>query len=214
MSRARAVTRTWKPRRNSGFTLFEFLISLALIALVTGTIAGGLRLGQRAWETSKRDEARGEIEAASRALGEMISRAWPAVARKSEMPALVFEGRKNQLILVASSEGEAQRAGLLNVEVAIEDHRGQNILSTWSGVFRAETAWSIRRSDMRRTEILKDVAGLEFSYFGAATAGRPPAWSEEWVARDRLPDVVAIRFIAIRGGRNFETSAAIGLRVP
>ena len=71
---------------NAGFTLLEMLLALTLMAMITGALVGGLRLGQRAWETSRRDETRGEVEAAARAISQMLTRAWPAVARKARAP--------------------------------------------------------------------------------------------------------------------------------
>ncbi len=190
--------------RQAGFTLLELLIALTLLILITGAVVGGLGIGRRAWETTRADESRGEVEATARSLSEWVSRAYPAIAVESQVARLVFTGRRESLAFVALSEGEAQRGGLVQVEIGLDGPAGKRALNIWSKVFRVESAWAARRAEMNAALALADISSFEISYFGIVDPQRPQEWRDDWIDRDRLPELIAFRFVAMRQGRRFD----------
>ena len=78
----------------AGSTLVELLVALALLALIVTAITGGLHFGRRVWERDRSAEARVELEAAARAIEDLIASAYPATAVGTEgRPLLVFTPR-------------------------------------------------------------------------------------------------------------------------
>lgn len=199
-------------RRDAGFTLLEMLLALAILALITSTILGGLHFGRRAWQTGQSYDARGEIEAAALAISELLRRSFPAVVTGAgARPVVVFFGRPDGCRFTTSSEGETQRAGLLLAEIGVRSNGGRSDLAVWTKVFRSESALAATREDMEETSVLHDVASFDLAYFGVVESGSSPTWRSSWTDADGLPQLVSVRLAAERGGRRIEISFFIAL---
>lgn len=199
-------------RRDAGFTLLELLLALGLLTLITSTVLGGLHLGRRAWETGRNYEARGEIEAAALAISNLLERSFPAmVVERRDRLTVVFSGRPDGCFFTSLSEGETQRGGLVLTEIGLLSTSGRTDLAVWTKVFRAETALSTAREDMRETEALRDLASFDLAYFGVVDQDRPAVWVDSWLERDRLPQLISVHLAAKRKGRRIETSFFVAL---
>ena len=200
-------------RVDAGFTLLELLLAVGLLALITNSIVGGLHLGKRAWETGRNRESYSEVEAAALAISSLLERSFPAVAIGAKgSQILVFAGRPDGCLFAATNDGEAQRAGLVLMQLGVRPGPGRADLALWTKAFRAENALSTTRAKMREAEALRDVASVEMAYFGAMAPNQPPAWSSSWLDRDRLPRLVSVRIVANRSGRPVEASFVVALR--
>jgi general secretion pathway protein J len=201
-----------RARRDAGFTLLEMLLALAMLALITSTILGGMHFGKRAWQTGQTYDASGEIEAAAMAISELLRRSFPAVVTAvGKRPTVVFYGGPDGCRFTMLSEGETQRAGLILTEIGVRSNGGRNDLALWTKVFRPQTALAATTEEMEEASVLHDVASFDLAYFGAVESDSSPTWRSSWTDADRLPHLVSVRLAAVRGGRRIEISFFIAL---
>ncbi|QGM96080.1 prepilin-type N-terminal cleavage/methylation domain-containing protein [Methylocystis parvus] len=212
-------------RSRDGFTLLELLLAISILSLITVAIMGGIRLGTRAWDTTRASDALDDVEGAIRAAAGLISRGYPVATEQmqqqftAEGPPPPFAGSANAASFVALSEGGAQWGGLIVTEIGVDAGADGSELAVWTKPYRPREGLVIGRGAMKRTAILKDVAFFELSYFGAQQAQpgfgqqpQPPAWSAAWASRGGLPELVRIRIGANRLGRLVEAEATVAIR--
>lgn len=196
----------------AGFTLIELLASLALLSVIVVSILGGINLGRRAWETSRIEEDRGEVEAVERALTQLIEKTWPAVALNArKVPAPVFSGRPDGLTFVTLSEGEAQRGGLILTDIGFSPEKPA-LLGVWTSPFRPADTADAPHGAMHADDLLDGVTAFELSYYGSRDARSPPEWRADWTEAEKLPALVGIKIIFERGGRRRTVTAQVALR--
>jgi general secretion pathway protein J len=193
-----------RPVRRDGFTLLETLVALSLLALLIATLAGGLRLGTRAWDSARVGASLDEADALVRALAWRLERAFPAKRlRPDGAPVVAFDGGPDSCRFVSLSEGRADWGGLIAMEIGRD---GPDQLDAWTQVYR-EDDFVAGRDAMRITRLSDRLAKLRFSYFGAPGPGQRPQWRDEWRAAETLPRLVRLT-LTLRGPRGLVTSAA------
>ncbi|MGO9772919.1 MAG: prepilin-type N-terminal cleavage/methylation domain-containing protein [Roseiarcus sp.] len=201
-----------KSGARAGFTLLELLLSITLLALITGAIVGGLHFGKRAWETGKTYEEVDQVEEAARALAEQLARAYSVfVTSPDKLQIIGFVGQPERCRFIELSEGEAQWGGLILTEIAGDGAQGDN-LAVWTRLYRPAEGFSIARTAMRMTPLLRNAANFKLSYFGVIEKDHPPVWSDVWVNREALPLLVAVTVGAKRSGHIVDVSSTVALR--
>ncbi len=165
----------------AGLTLIELLVSLMLLVLITGFLAGGLAMGRRAFGADQDATVEAANAAALDSLAGLIAAALPTKAGQG--PQIAFEGGRETLAFVALSAGHALPGGPLGTRI-YRDGTDVGVVVKVGG--RSATAREVR------TKALIGVTSLEFTYFGSLEPGKPPAWHAEWPASDHLPDLVGV----------------------
>ena len=196
----------------SGFTLLELLLALALLALITAALTGGLRLASRAVEAGRTQQDADDLEAAATALSNLLAKAYPLVvldAAKTELP--TFNGAPDGCRFLSLSEGEVQLAGLIATDIGLVPNAQGFDLAVWTAPVHGGQI-AMPRGAMRKTEAARHVAALSLSYFGVVEQDAPPRWSDKWQGTSRLPLLVAMRFSAWRSGRLRNLSLVVDLR--
>lgn len=197
------------PRRSRGFTLIEALLSIALMSLIVGTIAGGFRLGKRVWDTGRDYEGVQEVEEAAGALAAILARAFPVqLNRRDGAPTVAFEGRPDRIRLVTTSDGGADWGGLALTEISVSG----DDLALRSGVLRPEAWFGGTGGPSRSAIALRGLAAFELAYFGSPEPNAPAAWTKSWVQRVAAPKLVSVRLTAKRNGRLIDASFIVRLR--
>jgi len=200
-------------RVRNGFTLLELLLAIALLAMMTSAILGGLHLGRRAWESTRASDAVDDVENAARTLAIQLSRIYPVTpAKPSAVPVIFFEGMANALRGITLNEGGAQWGGLIAIEIgSVESSNGAD-LSVWTQVFREAESHGPVRETMKMTVLLRELDLLEFSYFGIAEKNKPPVWTKEWIDHAELPILISFKIGAKRLGRTVFASMVVPIR--
>ena len=169
-------------RRESGFTLIETLVALALVGVVTLLLLEAVGLAARAAgglaaRAERLDERRGLEILLRRAL---------ATADISGSASAAFVGSPTALSFVTVNEDGGP--GRYRVSVALE--------VTSAGRFVVVTRHLADRTAQpsdARSIVLRDVASYQLAYFGGAAAPQAePEWQQRWERRRYLPELVRI----------------------
>jgi general secretion pathway protein J len=196
----------------SGFTLLEMLLAITLLSLIVSSILGGLHLGRRAWEAGKTYETVSEIEESARAINGEISRALSIrIPRANNEQIVAFLGLPDSCRFLALSEGGAQWGGLILTEIGLSQEANDEV-ALWSRVFRPAEDFEQSRETLRRVSLLRDAVYFRLSYFGQIENGRPPIWTDRWIGRMTLPQLVSVRVAGKSSGRTVDVSFVVALR--
>lgn len=182
----------------SGFTLVETLVALALLALISAYTVGSIRMMYRAKSVEAQLEERSGLEAVRRHVTQTLSDARRVFAvNEKQVAKLVFEGRRDAIAFVAPLNDRVERGGLYALEYTYGEDE-QALMLTYQ-LFRPQDQSVAKKSNT----LLTGVTGLAFSYYGKATDEEAPKWTSVWEARDRLPDQVLITVSMKDGGQSF-----------
>ena len=111
--RNRLIARVAARRRGEqGLTLIELLLSLAILAILTGFLAGGLSMARRAFGTDRASEIGSETSAAIQTVAALVGSALPVrFDGAGPKDAIGFDGRGEAIAFVGLSEGRSLRGG-------------------------------------------------------------------------------------------------------
>lgn len=181
-----------RPSGQSGFTLVELLVALAVLGLIAVLLSGSVQFGVRAWQAlGRRTTGYEATDAVHTVLRHVLEGAQP-------MP-LVGLGRSGAALYVLGSPTTLDFVGELPDAVSRGGYSDIALLLT--GDRRLVVRWRRHVRDPRmaagesasETELLRDVAGIEFSYFSPATDRQPGGWHLEWTQPRALPALIRLR---------------------
>lgn len=187
--------------RNTGFTLVEVLIGIAVLAMMMSLLTSALfTMTRSARAGEKQLEALDSAQLVYAFLRRQLQSAFPLTERDDGEELVLFEGSPERLRFV----GQLPRAaglGLQFIDLRVE----RNAL-----VMRFRAAWpdaplSAEAVEWERRVLLPDVRRARWRYFGAAN-DLPAKWAEDWSGRDRLPELVQLELE--HGDESFTTLAA------
>lgn len=183
IARGRAIGGLQRRRRSeAGLTVIELLISLMLLVVITGFLAGGVAMGRRAFAAERSAATEEETAAALDALAGLVGAALPTPALGGRIN---FDGGSDALAFVGLSAGHALPGGPLGFRIRRNGGELEvEVLATPDGAPLPQPIRSVA---------LREIASLQFSYFGRPAPGAAAAWQGEWRVSDHLPDLIAIR---------------------
>lgn len=197
-------------RRKSGvqgLTLIELLLSLAILAVLTGFLAAGLSMARRAFETDRASGIGAETDAALEAISTVIGSALPVRASNAadQHSTVVFDGRKRALVFVGLSEGRSLRGG--PHKIGFRQIGTDLVIDVVGSGAKTQAA----ELSVPGAIVLRGVRRIDFGYFGRANSAGAPSWRTEWVGVDHLPELVSVR-IDFEDERRNEPATIIALR--
>ncbi len=207
-SRNRRWARVGRRHQNQqGLTLIELLLALAILAVLTGFLAGGLSIGRRAFDADRNSEISGETDEAIQAVTSLIASALPAPATANPKSGIMFEGHQESLMFMGLSEGRSLRGGPHLIRLR---QSGVDLAVDVVGSAPAKPADAAGLTPTR-VLALSGVRGIRFSYFGRMNNSAPQGWRAEWLRAERLPDLVSIQ-IDFEDARRNEPARIVALR--
>lgn len=182
-----------KARRDAGFTLVEMLVALTLLALAAGLMFEGLGSGQRLWAGEAARTARGEsVEAAQTALRAHIEQLRPTTRFAGSAIYADIDGSDRRLAFTAPPAAAQRPAAALRYQLTLSE-QGDLMLGSAAQVDAGDGA------DYTDQVLLRDVGGLDISYYGPDPKGGAPQWRSDWTQRATPPQLVKIK-LAFRSG--------------
>ena len=181
-------------RRQSGFTLLEVVLAMAITALVMVLLYSALRVGYRSEEKgSKKQQLSQRIRASTDRLAWLISGAYPyKMLRRDKEDRVLFEGGSDRLLMVttsvdAFSEEIADKDGLKVIMIAIGER----------GLSAAEAPF-INYDDDLPPDLVEyvfepDAESIRFEYMDAGEDGDEKLWSDSWSTEDTNYLPVAVK---------------------
>jgi len=186
------MNRRASPRhRAAGFTLVEMLVAFVVLGFILAAVAGGIRFGNRAWETSETKSAAIEdIATAQRFLRNRLDGVVPVLADFGEMTSQIgLLGDATHLRFIAPWLSPVGSGGLYLFEVSPTANGDLGIAWTLLHPELGETA--APRRDGERV-LLKQVESVEIRYFGDLDFSDTPGWQTSWTDPVFPPRLVAI----------------------
>ena len=207
--RHRRIARVAARRRaEQGLTLIELLLSLAILAILTGFLAGGLSMARQAFGADRASEIGSETSAAIQTVAALVGSALPArFDGAGPKDALGFDGRGEAIAFVGLSEGRSLRGGPHKIVLR---RSGGDIVADFA-VLNGVRSKDDPEPAATRVVVLSGVRDIRIGYFGAVDAKAKPAWRADWIRAERLPDLVSIR-IEFEDTRRNEPAIVVALR--
>lgn len=188
----------------SGFTLVELLVSLALMAMMSAYAVGALRTFGAMERVSNGFEQQAEVDAAQRNLRQLIGDA-RLVYRTDEngLPNAIFSGRPDTLRLLSILNDRLERGGLYVLDFGLDADNQR--LEMRRRLYRPSGDGGVRS-----VAILEGVERVGWRYCGMpCNENDPERWPDTWEPPDRLPSRVALEIEFTDDRRKWPT-----LRVP
>lgn len=164
----------------AGFTLIEFLVSLALLGLMITLIGMALPLAMTsAARTRALSDQIGAVQAVHHLLRRQIGETPAFVTQDGYDRRVVFLGKPDAMRFVANPVAAQGSTGprLIDLHIAQTDQGARLIYAS---------------GDEKR-DLVADAQRIRFSYFGPRTHGSAPTWHERWKDASRLPSLVRIQ---------------------
>jgi len=182
-----------KKRGESGFTLMEVLVALAVFGLLMGGLTQGMRFGFAAWQSQGRAlEARADVDTVDRTLRALIANASPG-SLSGEPPR--FVGTSRALTFTTLLPGEPDGGATREADVTLTVDKARQLLLLWRPLYRNPVG---PPPPPRQTLLLTGVDHLELAYWQNVT-GPSARWQAGW-NDEALPKLVRIRIVTTRAG--------------
>ena len=183
----------------SGVTLVEIVVALAVVALTLGIAAGGLRLLGRSGARGAEVMARHDV--LSRGLDVLrrdIERLERVVWKRGDTPELVFSGDAARLAFVAVEPAFPTEAGPYFLVYAVQQRHDGAVLA------RARAPYRTSIPDIRRLAGSESVAVIEGPYrlrflYLERRDGRQ-RWLPQWSDPHRLPELISLEVSGLTEG--------------
>lgn len=182
----------------TGFTLVELLVALALFSLLTGLLFDNVRFGLRAWRSTSANTEQVERSMISQdLLRRTIGNLYPmTIANSGVQPQIDFEGTKERISFLGNAPIALSAGGHFRFNILVErtqEHADLVMVST------PELASRDDQSMTRRTLLLSGIDWVELSYFGETATERKLQWHESWTKQSDVPRLVRLR-VGFRSG--------------
>jgi general secretion pathway protein J len=181
----------------SGFTLLEMLVVVVVLGLLMVGLTQGVRAGLSLWSAQQRRLGEtADLDDSSRLLRSLLTGIAATPADSSGGAAAdTIKGQSDQLTFVGdlpTGLGTTRRA-----DITIALH-GKSLVLSWTPHLHELLLTPPPKPS--ETELISDVAHVEFSYWGSASPDQPATWLAEWNG-PAVPEMIRIRLVFAKGDR-------------
>jgi prepilin-type N-terminal cleavage/methylation domain-containing protein len=186
--------------RQSGVTLVEIVVALAVVALTLGIAAGGLRLLGRSGERGTEVVARHDV--LSRGLDVLrrdIERLERIVWKRGEAaPELVFHGDAGRLVFVAVEPPFPTEAGPYFLIYAVRQRRDGAVLTRERAPYQTSVPDLRRLAGRDAADVIEGPYRLRFLYL--ERKGERQRWVPQWYDPRSLPELISLEVSGLTEG--------------
>lgn len=191
----------------SGYSLAELLVVLALLGMIAATMSDSVRFGRRTWEASRdRTEALDGVAGAQGLLRTLLQRVLPRDLDPG-IPAdpLLFRADGDTMRFVAATPAAVAASEVASFELAIARGDGAvSLVLSWTPLTGAP--------DRRRQVLFAGAADIRFRYARRDQTGRLD-WREDWLDQSGVPDLILVRVEGKPGAPGFWPELVIRPRI-
>jgi general secretion pathway protein J len=178
----------------SGFTLIELVVAMALLGAMMVLLYSGLAFALRGWDAGDANGRR----TADRRIGENFLRReltemFPMRWKEPTMLKFAFEGGEHTLKFVSSRPAGISQGGLslVGLEVEPEGGAGRKRNLVMRRAMPDDDAKDFNPLDKApRTILIAGVDSVSFEYFGTENDFTAPQWTRAWTVPYRVPEMV------------------------
>jgi general secretion pathway protein J len=182
---------TYLRQQVAGFTLVELLVALVVLGFILAAVAGGIRFGNRAWETSAvRSAAIEDVAVAQRFLRHRLGEVMTLSADIGGTPRQIgVTGDATHLRFTAPWLSPVGSGGLYLFEIGRTTNRSLGL--GWTLLHPELAEASGPRRDGERN-LLTEIESVNIRYFGDLDFADTPGWQTSWTDPVFPPRLVAI----------------------
>ena len=191
-----------------GLSLIELLLSLAILGVLVGFLAGGLSMGRRAFDADRISATQAETDTAIQVVSNLVATALPiSVNAAGGSGAVAFSGGRESISFVGLSEGRSLKGGPQKITL----RRSGSDLVVEVAVWVPATIQVASERPPTRVVVLSGVRDINFQFFGGTNSAAARNWRANWSNFDHLPDLVSIR-VDFDDERRNSPAAIVALR--
>jgi len=189
--------------REAGLTLVELLVVLALLGLLGGLAAAGLRAASGSWQQVVRHDADSEgLLAVDKMIRQLFSQIVPQRVDRLSQGAVRFRGASDRAEFLAPL---AQRFGAEDIVLYTMSFPEDGTLRIAWQLDRESPSGRKSFAGAPKEEVFEGISEGAFSYFGRA-GDDEARWRDSWQGQQTLPQLMRVRFVW--RGRSEELIAA------
>ena len=197
----------------SGFTLLEMVLALALLAAMLAMAWSGLSFALRSWEVgSATGQRTADLRLSQNFLRRELSELFPMRWKEPVTLKYAFEGDAKHLRFVSSRPAGAEIGGLALVGLAVESDGARRANLVMRRALPDDAARDFGPLDRASGIILvPEVESVQFAYFGAENDVNEPRWNDAWNWPNRVPALVRVRVRTADGAEHPDFIARVML---
>jgi hypothetical protein len=168
--------------------LLEVLAALAVLGLIVGALAAGLRFGQAALRSQARDTAAAnEIAPVDSILRSLVERAWPDAGGAEAR----FQGTAQTLSFRTTMPQSLTKTRIREADIAMGVDATHRLYLAWLPWYRH---WIVPLPQPERIALLAHVDHVEFAYWDPSLHLPPGGWVTAWVGTS-APKLLRVRLV-------------------
>ena len=198
-------------RGQSGFTLIEIVIAMALLAAMLGMAWSGVSFALRSWDAGANAGHRtADMRLSQNFLRRELSEMFPMRFKDPMNLRLALEGTASRLRFVSTRPAGLSTAGLSLVSLEVEgEGRKRNLVMRRAAP--DDDAKDFGPLDRAEATILyPDVDTVAFKYFGTESDIEQPRWYDEWKFA-KMPTMIRMLVVTPDGMQQPETMVRLML---
>lgn len=182
----------------SGFTVLELVVAIALLGLVLAAIPGLLQMSRRAWQSAAAIERSASDAVVESFLAGRIAAALPVLEKRDDGALrMAFDGTAEALRFVAPVTDGPMGTGLFDLEIApSQTAQGRTALVLHWHPFTPGQ----RTNATGERVLLPEIGTFGLRYFGFVSGSGRREWTSSWSGAEELPELIEVSLVT-RGQR-------------